>query len=83
MRRATITLDDELEDAVESYRRSQDAPVPLTAVTQVALRKYLEEQGFLAPRSRKSFRITPAPEGSGCTDVSDEHDKYFAEAIER
>jgi hypothetical protein len=46
MKRATITLPDELEEALEAYRRSQDLPLSLTALTQAALRKYLEKRGF-------------------------------------
>lgn len=83
MRRATITLDDELEDAVEAYQRAQDAPPPLTAVTNAALREFLEERGFLTPVARRSFRITPAERGSGATDVSARHDEYVAEAAQR
>ena len=48
MKRATITLPDEVEEALEAYRRSQDLPLPLTALTQTALREYLEKRGFAA-----------------------------------
>ena len=83
MKRATITLPDELEDALEAYRRSQDVPLPLTALAQAALREYLVRRGFLSPSEGRLFRITPAREGSGTKDVSSEHDRYFAEAAER
>jgi hypothetical protein len=83
VKRAAITLPDELEEAIEAYRRSQDAPLPLTAVTQAALREYLERRGFLSPSPFRPFRITPAKEGSGTRDVSKEHDKYFAGTVER
>lgn len=82
MKRATITLPDELEDALEAYRRSQDVPVPLTALTQAALREYLTRRGFLSPSEERSFKVTPAKKGSGTNDVSSEHDRYFAEAAE-
>lgn len=82
MKRATITLPDELEAAVQAYRQAQDAPLPLTAVTQAALREYLERRGFTAAAPGRPFRITPAVEGSGERDVSDEHDRYFMEAAE-
>lgn len=82
MKRATITLPDELEEALEAYQRSQDVPVPLTAVTQAALREYLAKRGFHAPTSKRSFKITPAKKGSGAGDVSSEHDRHFAEAAE-
>lgn len=82
MKRATITLPDELEEALEAYRRSQEVSLPLTAVTQAALREYLERRGFTASAAGGSFRITPAPEGSAERDVSAEHDRHFAEAAE-
>ena len=80
MRRATITLPDELEEALEAYRRSQEVPLALTAVTQAALQEYLERRGFLSPPAVREFVITPAEKGSGSNDVSAEHDRYVAEA---
>jgi len=82
MKRATITLPDELEEALEAYRRSQDLPLPLTALTQAALREFLEKRGFLAPSSGRSFSISPSGCGSGNEDVGSEHDRYLAEAAE-
>ena len=79
MKRASITLTDELEGALSAYLRSQEVPLPLTAVAQAALREYLEKRGFLSSPAR-SFGITPARKGSGETDVSVAHDKYVAEA---
>jgi hypothetical protein len=73
MKRATITLPDELEEALEAYRRSQDLPLPLTALTQAALREYLEKRGFLPPSSGRTFGITPNRRGSGSKDISSEH----------
>lgn len=83
MKRATITLPDDLEEVLEAYQRSQDVPVPLTAVTQAALREYLAKRGFLAPAAKRSFGITPAGKGSGANDVSSKHDRYFSEAAEK
>ena len=82
MKRATITLPDELEDALEEYLRSQDVPLALTAVAQAALREYLVRRGFLPASPARPFAITPAREGSGANDVSSEHDRYLAEAAE-
>ena len=65
MKRATITLPDELEEALEAYRRSQELPLPLTALTQAALREYLEKRGFLPPSSGRSFGITPSDVEAG------------------
>ena len=45
MKRATITLPDELEQALASYLDDQKVPLALTAVVQTALRDYLSERG--------------------------------------
>jgi Arc/MetJ-type ribon-helix-helix transcriptional regulator len=63
MRRATITIPDDLTRAVESYIDAQDAPPSLTAVVQAALRHYLAENGYLRTR-RRARRIEPAERGS-------------------
>ncbi len=80
MRRATITLPDDLAAGIDEYLRAQDAPPALTTVMQAALREYLQERGFLRPF--RPLKITPATQGSGLTDVSINHDKYFAEGEE-
>jgi hypothetical protein len=77
MKRATMTLPDDLAAAVEQYVRAQENPPALTTVVQSALREYLQERGFL--RRYRPFKITPAPRGSGRSDVSVNHDRYFAE----
>jgi metal-responsive CopG/Arc/MetJ family transcriptional regulator len=76
MKRATVSIPDDLAKAVESYVHAQDAPPPLTAVVQAALRQYLTERGYL--RRRKPLRINPATRGSGRRDVSQAHDRYLA-----
>jgi hypothetical protein len=78
MKRATMTLPDDLAEAMESYQQAQEAPPSLTTVVQAALRQYLGERGFL--RTRHALRITPAPKGSGRRDVSQQHDRYLAGA---
>jgi hypothetical protein len=77
MKRATVTIPDDLADAVENYARDQEARPALTVVVQSALRQFLTQRGYLGRRS--PLRITPAKRGSGLTDVSQEHDRYFAE----
>ncbi len=79
MKRATITVSSDIEDALEAYLHDQEAVPSLTAVVQTALRDFLLERGYLAPS--KPFRITPAPNPSGKRDVSLKHDKYLAEAV--
>ena len=76
MRRATITIGDDLEASLDAYIRQQEAAPPLTAVVQTALKEFLATRGF-APGQRK-LRITPARKGSGAQDVSIEHDRYLA-----
>ena len=76
MRRATITLDDELEAALEAYGKRQEVPPVLSSVVQAALREYLARRGVMAPL--KPFQITPAKKGSGKRDVSVRHDEYLA-----
>lgn len=46
MRRASITIPDGLERALERYRKDLDAPPSLASVVQTALRRYLEERGY-------------------------------------
>lgn len=47
MRRATITIPDELERAIELWRRDLEVPPSLAAVVQTALRGYLVDRGYL------------------------------------
>ena len=76
MKRATVTIPDDLAKAVESYVRAQEARPALTAVIQAALRQYLTERGYLGAAG--PLRITPVKRGSGRRDVSQAHDRYLA-----
>jgi hypothetical protein len=58
MRRATVTITDELEASLKAYNRHQDVSPALTAVLQAALREYLARRGFHA--APKTLPITPA-----------------------
>ena len=77
MKRVTVTIPDDLEDAVEDFVCAQDAPPALTAIMQSALRQFLRDRGFLL--DRRPLHIRPAPRGSGRRDVSRSHDRYIAE----
>jgi hypothetical protein len=77
MKRATITFPDDLAEAIDQYLKNQETPPAMTTVVQTALREFLQERGLL--RSHRPFHITPAPRGSGKSDVSVDHDRYFAE----
>jgi hypothetical protein len=76
MKRATVTIPDDLEDAVERYCRAHEAAPALTTVVQAALRQYLSDRGYLRPSA--PLKITPARKGSGRRDISQSHDKYLA-----
>jgi hypothetical protein len=74
MKRATMTLPDDLAKAVDEYVQAQEAPPALTTVMQAALREYLRERGFL--RKYRPLKITPKG-NSGRSDVSINHDLYL------
>jgi hypothetical protein len=74
MKRATVTLPDDLAEAVEQYTQAQNEPPALTAVVQTALRAYLQERGFL--RSYRPLKLEPLG-NSGRSDVSVNHDLYL------
>ncbi len=75
MKRATMTIPDDLAKAVDEYVAAQDAPPALTAVMQAALREYLRERGYL--REYRALKIKPKG-NSGRSDVSENHDLYLA-----
>jgi hypothetical protein len=77
MKRTTMTLPDDLAAAVEQYVKAQENRPALTTVMQSALREYLQGRGYLRPY--KALKITPAKKGSGLRDLSQNHDRYFAE----
>lgn len=84
MKRATITFPDALEQKLNAYLQRQRTPPSLSTVVQVALDEYLENQKWAAydvQPARGPLSITLAEEGSGESDVSINHDAYFAEAV--
>ena len=81
MKRATITIPDELEAELDAFLATQEPQPSLTGVIQAALRVYLDERkwkerGYRAPQ--KSLQIPVANKGSGRNDISENHDKYFS-----
>lgn len=76
MKRATVTIPDDLERAVRRFLDAQEAPPPLTALVQAALRHYLEDRGYLG--AHRPLTITPARKGSGRRDIAARHDRYIA-----
>jgi len=76
VKRASISISSELEEALDTYMKQQDTPPALTTLVQAALREYLAHRGLMPPAT--ALKITPARKGSGKTDVSVHHDRYFA-----
>ena len=76
MKRLTVSVSGELEESLDHYLQDQEVAPSLTAVLHAALKDYLAERGY--PRRASAFKITPASEGSGLTDISQSHDQYFS-----
>jgi len=68
MRRATITLPDDLEAEVEEYLARQEAPPSLTSLVQAALRRFLGERRIFrddeTPDAGSALRSRGGPEAS-------------------
>ena len=75
MKRATMTIPDDLSKAVDEYVNAQDVPPALTAVMQAALREYLRKRGYW--RDYLPLKIKPKG-NSGRSDFSENHDLYLA-----
>ncbi len=81
MKRATITIPDDLEAELNRYLAGKDAPPSLTSVMQAALRDYLHAAALKARGYRppsQAFRPFPLTEkdDKGEPDVSINHDAY-------
>ncbi len=64
MRRATITIPDELEQALDAYRKDLEFPPSLAAVMQAALKEYLGGRGYTVPGGPASGRRPTVYEGA-------------------
>ena len=64
MRRATITVTDDLEPALDAYLRDQEVKPSLTRLLQTALREFLASHGYLRPSVKHVSRppVSAAPE---------------------
>jgi hypothetical protein len=80
MKRATVTIPDDIDSALDAYLEQQKVDQPLTSVVQAALREFLAGRGFLPKKSKRPFGLTPAPRGSGRRDTSIAHDSALVEA---
>lgn len=81
MMNATITLPDELVDALETYRQERCLPDALGSVMEAIVREYLTSHGYLMPKTPRRGRISVIEHGSGPRDVSVKHDHYLAEDV--
>ncbi|HEU4742722.1 MAG TPA: hypothetical protein VFS50_14105 [Meiothermus sp.] len=82
MKRFTVTLNDELEQALEEYLSTQKPAPSLTALVQDALREYLLQAKLRQVQyhpARKPWRPLISPKGSGLSDVSLRHDEYASQ----
>jgi metal-responsive CopG/Arc/MetJ family transcriptional regulator len=77
MKRATVTIPDDLAAALENYREAQGTPPSFTAVIQAAVRQYLAERGFVSGNVH-TLEITPAKKGSGRNDIASNHNTDIA-----
>jgi len=80
MKRITVTLPDDLAQALTAYAQAKG--VSGTKVMETALREYLQNRQLLErdyQPAHTRIRITPAEQGSGLNDVSVNHDRYLAE----
>jgi hypothetical protein len=69
----SITIDADLEGALEAYSKRLGVLPTLTSVVRAALREYLVSHDYVPPP--KPFCITPAQKGSGRRDVSLRHNR--------
>ena len=83
MKQLTISLPDDLAEALDDYRRRQVlSEEDLAAVVGTLLRQHLMAYGYLwESLPFRPLIITPFEEGSGLSDVSINHDHYLAEDL--
>lgn len=78
MKRATVTIPDDVAPALQAYLADQRPTPPLTAVVHDALVAFLADRGYLPGRPRR-LKLTPARRGSGTRRTSIEHDAALTE----
>lgn len=91
MKRTTITITDDLERAIESYRQDFDIPLELDAVVRSALTEYLADRGYLVVEPGMQHSMDhrdfipgtgPKPEPLANAPVLDEEHSVSAAVIE-
>ena len=81
MATTTITIDDDVARALDDYRRQHGLPDDMAVVVQSYLERNLLGIGPILSRAKEPLRVSPAPRGSGLSDVSINHDHYLAEGL--
>ena len=81
MEELVITLPDDLEEALEAYRRERDLPPTPATVVQILVRGYLTSHGYLVRLPTRPLDIPVLEGGSGLADFSADHDRYLAEDL--
>ena len=81
MKRATITIPDDLEQELNAYLERQEIATPLTSLIQTALRAFLHEQkwkerDYRAPKTELDVPISKS--GSGRRNISVDHDEFLS-----
>lgn len=80
MKHATITISDDLVEALAAYGRNHGLTDGIDALVEAALRDLLMGHGYLVlDRPFRPFHITPFQHDGEETDVSINHDRYFAD----
>lgn len=80
MKRASMTIPDDLERALEEYRRDAEVPPALAAVMQAALREYLADRGYLALREGRRKPWPRYPLYSGDPELAERDEEALAGA---
>lgn len=80
MTQETVTIAKELAEALTAYGRDRGVSSDLNTVVDVALRDHSGAHGYLVLlRPFHPFRITPIEHEGEETDISINHDRYFAD----
>lgn len=80
MKHALIAIPDDLYDAMAAYGRDHGPTDDFDAVVEAALRDLLAGHGSLVPSGPfRPLRITPIHHDGEETDISINHDHYFAD----
>lgn len=80
MKRATITIPDDLDSRIKEYTQGREDDTSLSAVVQAALEEYLDSHERSSARWLLDFTPIEEKDDAGEPDVSINHDKYLADA---